>query len=545
MLDLRFTDNKIFNELSSQNQKYWFDIKQKKFLHNIDTFYYTVKLANDFTAESEDKNYKSLVYYFKKVMEDIFEFGGCKPLRLIDDEQLNVRPFTFSRFYNICVECPDLYDIFIASKVPSGTDGESVTSEIVVQIRSYMLWMYGIHESFERSYHVVQKICNYFGLDIQEVKENRADYCWHSNYLQNPEDFFRIDKFTKMQVSRFSRVHMEYAFKANEEYECDYISLGKRSDKCFVRIYLKSKEVVEQGYKPWFFKFWLFNGLINRYDNYIYEECFKMKSWKHVDTARIKFYAEYGTCQEDVTWCKKILSGECEASPDVLNREANRLTPKLTLITNVEFQTMRKMSKSFPLLPFKDNTKYDTAKRVYDYIDNRVLIAQYLTHSTLRLVQADGDINKSRRDYVGFWDALRKTKMIDCKLPNKRLKLIREYNRHLCKEVVKKRMLNSAITYGFYTRGMNEDDVLLDCTEALLRLNDNDIHNMKVSKIKKSRQFNATELSGMIEDRTLCNYKIVDDNGITYDNNNLKKVISQPKIKDGNENDKPNAPAGD
>ena len=206
---------------------------------------------------------------------------------------------------------------------------------------------------------------------------------------------------------------------------------------------------------------------------------------------------------------------------------------------------MRKMSKSFPLIPLKDNSIYGVARRVYDYIDNRVLIADYLTHSTLRLVQPEGDINKARRDYVGFWFFLRKTRMIDCKLPNKRLKLIREYHRNLCKDIVKRKMLNSAITLGFYTRGMNEDDVLLDCTEALLRLNDNDIHNMKVSKIKKSRQFNADELSGLIEDSTLHTYQIVDTNGLTYDNYNLKKTICQNKTEGGNKNDRSNCTTND
>lgn len=530
LIDNRIINCKISSEFDIENINYWFDMKQKKFLHNIDTFYYSIKLDNDFTEKSTDINYKRLVRYFKNAMTDIFDFEGIKPFNLLSDENLNLRPFTFSRFYNVCIECPELYDIFIATKVPKGAGDESVTSEIIVQIRSYMLWMYGIHESFERSFHVVQRICEEFNLDIKEVKENRIDYCWHSNYLQNPETFFRIDKFTKMQVSRFKRVHMEYAFKPNEEYECDYISMGKRSDKCFVRIYLKSKEVVEQGYKPWFFRFWLFHGLINRYDNYIYEECFKMRSWKHVDLARIKFYSEYGQDPVDVNWCKKILDGTWEASPDTINKQANKLTPKLTLITNVEFQTMRKMSKSYELLPLKDNSKYDVAQRIYDYLDNRILIADYLTHSTLRLVNPDDNVNKSRCDYVGFWSSLRSTKMIDCKLPNRELKLYRQYNKNLCKDIVKKRLLNSVITYGFYTRGINNDNVIFDCTEALLRLNDNDIQQMKKSKIKKSRQYNAVELSGMIEENNLS-YKIVDSEGITYDYNKIKEVISQGEKK--------------
>ena len=74
--------------------------------------------------------------------------------------------------------------------------------------------------------------------------------------------------------------------------------MGKRSDKVFIRIYLKSKEVIEKNYKPWFFKVWLFNGLINRYDLYCYEECYKKHSWQYLDTARLKYYSEYGSDPE-------------------------------------------------------------------------------------------------------------------------------------------------------------------------------------------------------------------------------------------------------
>lgn len=535
MIDLRRTQSKIFTEFSEEKKQYWFDMNQKKFLHNVDTFYYSVKLENDFTENSHDKGYLKLTKFFNKYLEDIHEYQGIKPVYFIKAEHLNLRNFTFSRYYNICVECPDLFDIFIASKVPPSSAGEqSVTSEIIVQIRSYMLWLYGVHESFVRSFQVVKELCEHFDLTIGEVKENRVDYCWHSNYLQDPEVFFAIDRFTKMQVSHYKRVHMEFAFKPNDEYECDYIALGKRSDKCFVRIYLKSKEVVEQGYKPWFFKLWLFNGLINRYDNYIYEECFLRKSWKYVDMARIKFYSEFGEHEESRKVCKAIVGGIDNRSPDVLNKLANQLTPKITLITNVEFQTMRRMSKSFPLLPLRDNSKYDVAQRIYDYMDNRSLITDYLTTSTLRLVNPeDRQENKSRKENVAFWDMLRRTKMIDCRLPNKDLKLVREYNRNLCKDLVKRKMLNGAITYGIYTRGLNEDEPIVDCTEALLRLNDNDIKYMKQSKIKKARQFNEGELSGMLEDASLKLYKIVSHDGNTYTHHNIKKHISQNKLDGG------------
>lgn len=57
----------IFQDFN-QNQEqieYWFDFRQKKFLHNIDTFYYSVKLNEDFTDDSKD----AAVLEFRKFFE--------------------------------------------------------------------------------------------------------------------------------------------------------------------------------------------------------------------------------------------------------------------------------------------------------------------------------------------------------------------------------------------------------------------------------------------------------------------------------------------
>ena len=48
----------IYNEFDEVENTYWFDFKQKKFLHNIDTFYYSVKFKNDFTNDSKDLSVK-------------------------------------------------------------------------------------------------------------------------------------------------------------------------------------------------------------------------------------------------------------------------------------------------------------------------------------------------------------------------------------------------------------------------------------------------------------------------------------------------------
>lgn len=530
MLDKKYLNSNICNEFDKPNLEYWFDFKQKKFLHNIDTFYYSVKLENDFLRDSRDFNVINFRKFFDKLYSKQDSYDGVTPLDIDPRIQLIVRPFSFAGFYKINIECPDMFDIFIAPVIPPSGDGKvSLTCEIVVQIRSYMLWVYGVHESYERSLEAVKLICSHFNLDISYCQENRIDYCWHSNYLKNPEKFFSIDNFAKMRVSRINSATFHVDFKGQDDYEVDYLRLGERgSKKCFIRIYLKSKEVVEMGYKAFFFKVWLFHGLINRFDMYVLEECYKRKSWQYLDKARLQFYSEFGKDDFHKQRCLAILNDSLKLDYDDLKKYADSLVPEINLVMNVEYQTMRKATKTYSLLPLKDNGDKDISKRIYDYLDNRPLIIKYLTHDTLRLVDPnDTDTNKSRRDYCGFWKALRNTRLVDMKIPNKELKLVRDYSRNLNREAIKRRMLNQVITYGLYSRGINDDNVVFDCTEALCRLNDNDIKNMKHYKEKKTKQLNRDELLGQLEDSSLTQYHIVDESGLLIDDYKLNSIISQ------------------
>jgi hypothetical protein len=371
-----------------------------------------------------------------------------------------------------------------------------------------MLWMYGVKKAYEVSFDYIQKIADYFKLHIKFTQENRVDYCWHSNYLQNPEKFFNMTDFYKMRVDRFKDALFHTSKKGSQDFEIDYLAIGKRSDKIFIRIYLKSKEVVEKGYKPWFFKVWLFNGLINRYDLYCYEFAFLKHSWQSLDLGRISYYAEFGQDPECIKYCKMILDGELDLTADDIRKVADSLTPAVNLVMNVEYQTMRKHSKSYVLLPFFDNDDKLTSKRIYDYLDNRKLICDYLTSKVFRLVEpyepGVNDSNKSRRDYCAFWKALRSCKLTDCFVPEDDLSLVRIYCRKLNSEVVKSRAIKAAVTYGIYTKGINDNDPMQDCIEALCMMNDNDMQDALRFKHKKVRQFNADELTDTMKD---CLYR--------------------------------------
>ena len=96
---------------------------------------------------------------------------------------------------NVNIDEVDAKSVDQVSHVPNVN-----TPQIVVQIRSKELWLSGVDSIYNRSFEAVSKICALYHLNIKEVNENRTDFCWHTNYLSNPEKYFKIDNFAKMQV---------------------------------------------------------------------------------------------------------------------------------------------------------------------------------------------------------------------------------------------------------------------------------------------------------------------------------------------------------
>lgn len=507
------------------DKDFWFKRQSKKFLHNIDTFYYTVKLADDFTNDGRSPN-------VEEVRRMCSKYSKCADGVLFSDVYHSTavlyRKGSYAWFYTFRLEVPEEFDFYFAPVVPANEEKiSSVTSEIVVQIRSRLLWDMGAKLAFDRSFQFVKDFCAAFGLTIAEVKENRSDFCWHTNAIQNPESFFRIDRVASMQVSRFRRIRQDAQLLPQQdddspEYEVDYISLGKRGDKCFVRIYLKTKEVVQQGYKGWFFMYWFLNGMISRYDLYVFEKAYQKKNWNYVDVARLEFALEHDdTLPDPVRKEMKNLieQGEKKAyNYPAIKKLADGYTLQLTRVLNVEYQVMRRMSKSFCLVPVKDNE--GITQRIYDYFDNRRMITNYLTHDTLRLVDRSTNAEKCRCDYIDFWRRLRSTKQIDVSASGKERKLVRDYTSKLNLDLRKQRAIRSVSAFAVTMHGNPDSTPYEDAADLLCRLNDNDMHKLHNYKHKYALTARSKDDPDVpIDMQRYRDVTIIDEDGVFYEYN--------------------------
>lgn len=153
------------------------------------------------------------------------------------------------------------------------------------------------------------------------------------------------------------------------------------------------------------------------------------------------------------------------------------------------------------------------------------------------MVEKEGDAKKYRRPYCGFWKALRRTRCLDMKMTPEEFKLVRNYNRKLNADSLRKDIIHKAMTLGLYTRGVNDDNPQQDLYEAflsILRMNDNDVHKARQYKTKKLRQLNRNELAEVFESQELHPFRILDEaTGTLYGYDNIDFLNMQG----GNEND--------
>ena len=132
MLDQRYLkDVLIASELSFDDSRYWFYCKRDKFLHNIDTFYYSVKLLNDFRVDSREPAVLRFRDRFSK-LKDSMGYQDSIPFYVEPiGKNLNLLSYGYGKYYTVCLECPDYFHIFLAPKVPAGSSGSSIPGSSV------------------------------------------------------------------------------------------------------------------------------------------------------------------------------------------------------------------------------------------------------------------------------------------------------------------------------------------------------------------------------------------------------------------------------
>lgn len=501
MIDKDIKKSQFYCENTNTENKLYFDKKQKKYIHTIDTIYYSVFIKDD---NDNNKCIKDLIQELQVYKDKVKEIKQNVVYK--NDILMTHKRFTI---YEYCLENPDRYDIFISDYLPNEN-----TPRIVVQLRSFSLWVSGINEIIKESFKCVLDVLKKFDLEVDFIRENRLDYCYHTNSIQDAYKHFSDKVLKDYMVTNLDKYNKVGNIGKNV-ITLDYLALGQRkSNNVFVRIYNKTREVIEEGYKSFFYDIWFKNGLISFYDKFCYEWAYQNgNQYNNLNVGRLQFYIKYGKDHRTKREIELTLSDKNITAEQIKNL-ADMLMPKVTIIMNIEYQTKRKFyyysDRVIDGLEVHEiNKDCDTRLlRLFKVIDNRKIWLDYMTSTTLSFMKND--------KYMDWWNRLRNLKIENT---NKiEVDKLREYNNKLDKEKILKKCVRAIATTALYAKS-DESDFITDLSDMLCGLNDNDMKNLRLFK------GDTGELIDNIDSNYLQDYAIYKEKKFRTIKNRLPKTV--------------------
>jgi hypothetical protein len=464
----------LFNGFNEDKQKEYFSLSLHKYYPHVDTYYYSIFLQGD-NIKDDLPGVKGLLDIFmdfrekvKKAKEDIY---------FDKEKDLLYRSRRFE-FYDHCLGVEELYDIFFCTSIPN-----SSTPRIVVQLRSIGLWTYGEYELINKSFVLVKELLEMYGLNIDKIQENRIDYAYHTNSIQNPVKFYGDKTLENNLVSTMSKYmkvgNINKVRHSNKnKITIDYFSLGQRKSNCiFFRTYNKVREVVEENYKEFFITLWYKEKLINYYDFFIYNYAYAKHNYDYIYWGMLEFYLQFGTDENIKNRFASIKANSKKFTIDHLKEFVLEVCPMPTLIVNIEFQTMRKYyfqgRHIIQSLSTSTKLEHEELLPLWQVLDNRSIFLKGLTSSTVSFRKNEYcsvPSDKCKESYyLDFWKRLRSVKLENtCDL-----KYVRKYSSEINIDVLVSKLKGLVASFSVLSGNLdsNLDD---DLSATLTYLNDND-----------------------------------------------------------------------
>lgn len=459
----------IGQELSEEAMSEWVDCVKEGMLHNVDTLAFTAYTLHDYKLLSTLQSF--LEGY--RMQAELQEEEVC-----IEPYNYFIQPFGVG-YYNVYLVSKNRYGIFFSKPRTRDTD-----MPILVRLSSEFLWLHGEVEAVKICIKEIDELLKYFGTSLGEIKLSRVDYAFHTNMIQNMATYYRnIDQFVVSQFRNYQLIFHELPDLPAEL--ATYYHGNRRGKTVFFRSYDKTRETVEKGYKQFFYEIWRERKLISKYDKYVLEKTVLDRNFERHYLYRLSFYLEFGSDEFLKDKCRFYLNPSSKYEFVDLVKCANYLTPPITRIINLEFETGSKFYKSsrefFRSLQDLDNVP-EYHQVFYKMICYKTYTIQYLTTKTYRQVSMSGASRKRNRNYNYLWK-----RVLECDLNAKRVdgKLLRLYQRERDIELLHKQIARKISTASILSKGSNNDDLAVDISDFINSLSENVLHDAEQYKLLK------------------------------------------------------------
>jgi len=464
-------------ELSPQSRHIFFNLKEKKFMHTEDNIYYSVFIKLDGYDDTQEQ-IAPLLERLTMMKEEAQRIKQPIPYLY----GLQVMPSGVYG-YPLRLNNPDLYDIcFSTGNLPNKS-----TNRIHTQLRAEGLWTRENRETLTESYNKTVEILSDYGLSVSKVQENRIDYCYHTNIKTSVDKIFERDGDARFIETSLTGGRGEYEkIKTPEGTKLNffYYSWGSPgSNSWLVKFYDKVKEVIEVGYKSFFFKLWHEGGLISHYDKYCYEYAYLHQNVDYIAKARLKFYIENGADTERIRLYQEALANPNKTLKEY-KKMADEFMPSTTPVMNVEYQTMRdfyrRSDKFIKTLKTLEREGPPILNRMYQVLDNREIWLDYLHGDGFSFQKGKTDDGKPI--YLPWWERLRNTKVGGIKADEK---LLRDYANNMDREVVARQGAKRISSFALMN-GLTQTGELEDFLYYAAFLTDNQLHKIDNLTLNKS-----------------------------------------------------------
>ena len=485
--------SKVYGEFTPEDQKYWFSIKNKAVSHHIDTLYYSIFLSDDDVNCSNPGLIALLKVLHEKKLEKQDNLSAE-----VEFYGMSVHSFgaqVAGGMYMNHLSYGDDFDVFITDYIPNKD-----TPRIQVQLRTRSLVLDGLYGAINKSYLLIIQFLSYYGLNVSEIAENRIDYAFHTNIIQDPMKMFSDEKLAYHLFSNFREAwkHLWLTRRRAKMFDLDYFALGsRRSNNVYFRIYSKVKEVIQKNYKGFFFKRWLDEGIISRYDEYVYRRAYELKSFKTgCLVGRIEWYLDFGSDKELKVQLRKLLE-TCNIKSDNnprIESAIKGILPEPTTVLNFEFETKRKFYlKCAHFISCYDykHKGHEDLKRLYKVLSLRREFIDKLMTEVVSFVKDNTDPDSPELD---FWHRIRCTKIED--QPDKPiLRAWYSYSNNLDLQRSKNSLARNIAGLSIIKRNeASESTFSEDIWEALTLLNDNDMQDIDKKVFENLEPFNYKDI---------------------------------------------------
>jgi len=462
----------FYKELTPQKQKEYLALKRNKTVHMIDNIYYTVFITGD-SREYVPPGLQNLLDELETNKQEAIKIR--EPIEFEQGLYYLLKSYST---YGYCVGNPDLYDIFYCKSLPNDD-----TPRIMVQIRAFGLWTRGIDSVLGESYSKVDALLAQYSCTADWCRESRIDYCYHTNSISSANKLFKEDAWGKVKNLHTNLTNATWNADIEHEEDGtvfikDYLCFGRiKSNNVRARVYNKVKEVIQVGYKGFFFDIWHKHGLVSYYDKWCMEYAFPYKNVDYLAKGALDFYVKHGLDPVRVERYRKALDNPKTTLAD-FKRLAAEYMPKVTTILNIEYETKRKFyyySDHF-INGFKlTEDRGEIAKpmeRIYKILEYREVFLNYLTSKSLSFY--NGKDSNGEPKYLDWWERLRNTKHDGKKVD---IKLVREYSQAMDKKAVQWRVINSLASVAVYDDRLDTGFVA-DISDLLADISDNKAHKL-------------------------------------------------------------------